>query len=350
VARALAKQTVETPGAAAALKVALAHLEDASRKSSEMGDGETYFLAALALAAEEAGEPARAEVARARLRALARTERGETSWPNDSTSPFHTWGRAGAIEVTALAAQAMLRTGRDREIADSALLFLLKRKEATGLWFSGHATTRVLEALLAGFPEGDSGTVRILVNGMPLDDLSSASGALDPISVDLSKVLRAGRNEIVLTATRGGAATAHLASAIAPGRAARRPTTRAPRDVRRHGRGRADDHGERLRREDERPRARDAARRGGAASRCRRGPGPPFRARPGLRDGVYQYEVQPDRVLFYVAAVGGSRAIGVLIPLPSAVSHPCSHGAVDAHRFLQPRRARHDSAHALHGE
>ncbi|MBL8113150.1 MAG: carboxypeptidase regulatory-like domain-containing protein [Acidobacteria bacterium] len=311
-ARALAKQTVETPGAASALKVALAHLEDASRKSSGLGDGEAYFCAAFALAAEEAGEPERAEVARARLRALARTDRGETSWPHDSTSPFHTWGRAGAIEVTALAAQALLRTGRDRELADSALLFLLRRREATGLWFSGHATIRVLEALLGGFPEGELGTVRILVNGTPLDDLQPASGerVLDPISVELSKVLRAGPNEVLLTTAGSGSAAAHLTLRYrAPwngGTPSPDLALRVTYDATEAAVGQTITASVSAERTSERG-------RGMLLVEVGLPPGADVdRARlselvRSFHDGVYQYEVQPDRVVFYVWPLWGDK-------------------------------------------
>jgi uncharacterized protein YfaS (alpha-2-macroglobulin family) len=72
-------------------------------------------------------------------------------------------GRSGDIETTALAALALLGSGREPAVARGALAWLIAQKDANGTWLTTQATVLALKALLAGTgtPLGDSQPRRI---------------------------------------------------------------------------------------------------------------------------------------------------------------------------------------------
>jgi hypothetical protein len=131
-----------------------------------------YTLAVYTLAALAAGEAEAARRVIERLEALATREEDAVHWELHGSSPFHGWGRAGRIESTALAVQA-LGTAREKgieiedELLDGGVLFLLRSKDRYGTWFSTQATVRSAEALLAVLERTSSSAARveILVDG-----------------------------------------------------------------------------------------------------------------------------------------------------------------------------------------
>jgi hypothetical protein len=296
-----------SPTNLSAARRALSYLETFVAASSALGkEEEAYTLAAFVLLTDAAGETARGDAAVARLRALGKPAAGGgVFWNAGSTSPFWSWGRAGDVEATALAARALLGRPGSRALADKALFYLLGAKDQFGIWFSGHATKEALGALLAGsgeaVPVAAEVVVRVgdkIVRRIPL-----VAGSSDAIPVDLSSEVHGGQNAIAVEAPEEVRAIVHIVvRSDVPWRA---PTT-SP-DL-------AFDVGfDRTRaRAGQEIVANVVARRtsalGGGMLLAEVGIPPGAEVdRAALQDivrdyrrGIWQYDVQPDRVVFYV--------------------------------------------------
>ena len=184
---------------------------------------EPYLIASYVLAARAVGEKAGAEKAAAKLRTLAREELGTTYWNLESNTPFHGWGRAGRIETTALAVNALKKMGdrgHSESLVDRGLLFLLRNKDRYGVWLSTQATINVLDTLISLNEEdvaksASAGTAKILMNGRLVTSIAMPPGGqlTNPITVDLSPSLSHGNNRIEIR--RAGGATQASAQIVA---------------------------------------------------------------------------------------------------------------------------------------
>jgi hypothetical protein len=107
------------------------------------------------------------------------------------------------------------------------LLFLLKQKDRYGVWYSTQATVKVLDAmlsLLAGQPAqqtGSGATADIFVNDQLAQTVKLPAVArqlVNPITVDISKFLRTGKNAIRIKRAEGSpyASVQALASFYGP--------------------------------------------------------------------------------------------------------------------------------------
>jgi hypothetical protein len=191
---------------------ALAFLEGSVSQISE-----PYLIASYALASSELKDQKRAEAARAKLRALAQSEGAGTYWALAGSTPFHSWGKAGQIEATALAIQALAagcaNSGEacHRELLDGGLVYLLKEKDRYGVWHSSQATINALDALLVFLQTGkskaaaSSTTAEILMNGVSVQSIQLPSGneVVTPISIDISEYLRSGANQVEIRRPSG---------------------------------------------------------------------------------------------------------------------------------------------------
>jgi len=95
-------------------------------------------------------------------------------WTAEQTS-FFGHGTAGAIETTALAVQALLRSGESPAIARKALAYLTAQKDAYGAWGTTQATVMALRALVlsARARSGDAeGTVELTLNDKSTDSVA----------------------------------------------------------------------------------------------------------------------------------------------------------------------------------
>lgn len=188
-------------------KTALARLKPAldflSRQIEE--SREAYVIASAALAAFDCGETAIAQKAVNKLQTLPHEEAGIAYWTLESSTPFYSWGKAGQIETTAIAAQAMLRDEHTKSspLIQRSLLFLLQNKDRYGVWHSTQATVNALDALLAAeainnLPAGSAHQAEILVNGKVATSVAIPSGnkLSAPIAVDLSPFIGSGTQHI----------------------------------------------------------------------------------------------------------------------------------------------------------
>ena len=175
---------------------------------------EPYLLASYALASLDAGDAARAAQAITKLRQLAHTEGSASYWALETNTPFYGWGLAGRIETTALVVQALARSneaetsGANDALINRGLLFLLKRKDRYGCWYSTQATINVLDALVSllgrreagaeGEAANGSNSAEIFVNNQRVTTLSlpQLGEIADPVTFDLSQYLTTGVNRV----------------------------------------------------------------------------------------------------------------------------------------------------------
>jgi len=162
---------------------------------------------------------------RAELAATAVRDRDGAHWTPVGYSPFYGWGHAGELETTAQVLSA-LRQG-EHSVVESALLndalfYLLGNQDRYGIWYSGQATVRVLQALLPiavqqlSLPAGAQ-SFGLAINGAPLTGSNADALHADPHlllaprSLDLTAMLKPGHNELVFQDS-ANASNASLAS------------------------------------------------------------------------------------------------------------------------------------------
>ena len=185
-----------------AVKKALTKLDDPHELLLE-----PYTMSMYALAASDSGAKDQAAVMAAKLTTFAHKEGRGTYWALETNTPFYGWGRAGRVETTAIAVQALSQidgqTVAMRDQIASGVLFLLKQKDRYGVWCSGQATVNVLQAILgvltASPATAATSTATVTINGKPVGQLQLSNSAADgPVYLDIGKYLTPGANEILL--------------------------------------------------------------------------------------------------------------------------------------------------------
>ncbi len=196
------------------LKLALDYLEARIDSWSD-----AYLAGNYAIAAIDSGRGEHIENARALLTTLAHGEGDATYWNLEAnTTPFYGWGQPGRIETTALAVEALTKLQARHPEPDTAdsisrgLQYLLTHKDRYAMWYSTQATQNVLEALIAAIPaaaEGaDASDASVLVNGRVVRTihLPSPQDAVGPITIALADELAKGTNKIEIARAAGAAA------------------------------------------------------------------------------------------------------------------------------------------------
>jgi hypothetical protein len=152
---------------------------------------------------------------------------GEQSyWAAEHNTVFYGWGYAGRIETTALVLDALAsakQQGITSPALDAALdkgtLFLLKNKDRYGIWYSTQATVNVLQSLVRQFALDSSAAasepahpIQILVDGKPAATLAISSNVrqLAPVHTDLSAFLSPGEHRVELRGAPASRASAYL--------------------------------------------------------------------------------------------------------------------------------------------
>jgi A-macroglobulin receptor binding domain len=164
-----------------------------------------------AIAAIDAKRQEHIANARELLARLAHNEGSTTYWNLEAnTTPFYGWGTAGRLETTALAVEALARMealGDDSTVAEQlnrGLQYLLTHKDRYACWYSTQATQNVIEAIIAAMPSGTNATgddtASVLVNDAKLTDikLPQASEVVGPRVIDFGKELKLGANRVVI--------------------------------------------------------------------------------------------------------------------------------------------------------
>ena len=156
---------------------------------------------------------------------LAQDERGAAYWVLRANTPYHGWGRSGQVETTALVVSALARwrkAGRGDEalntLIDRGALFLLRNADAGGAWATSQATVAALTALLDTWNRDDgakAAQIEVRVNGVSGGELLLPAGRAvrAPSVLDVSRLLRAGANEILLSGFEPRAQQVQLSAA-----------------------------------------------------------------------------------------------------------------------------------------
>jgi hypothetical protein len=167
---------------------------------------------------------------RAELASTATYDREGAHWIPADFSPFYGWGHAGELETTAVVLGALRQgtaAGAESGLLKDALFYLMNNEDRYGIWYSGQATVRVLQALLPVAIEqmkasAQARSFELTVNGVPLSGSNAEALRTDtrltdtrltaaPRTVDLTAMLKPGVNKLVFSTT----GDASLASAEA---------------------------------------------------------------------------------------------------------------------------------------
>jgi len=216
VTRALALAAASAKGkereeAEPSLKLALEYLED------EIGSWrDPYLVGNYALAAAVTGRNEYIARAQSLLSSLAHNEGPTTYWNLEAnTSPFYGWGVAGRLETTALAVEALavLRNkaaaSNTTEQVGRGLQYLLGHKDRYAVWYSTQATQNVLEAMIAALPptqeQPSAGEASVVVNGRAVSSIQLPSGdtLVGPAVFELGQYLQKGANQVQIVRQGG---------------------------------------------------------------------------------------------------------------------------------------------------
>jgi hypothetical protein len=156
---------------------------------------------------------------RALLLQLAHREGAGIYWNLEAnTSPFYGWGFAGRVETTALAVEALVRMQANKpdvelgDLAHGGLQYLLMHKDRYCVWYSTQATENAVEAIIyalrGGQEDAPARDATLLVNGHPAGTLHlpSAKDVVGPVVLELPDALAKGNNKLELSVMGGTAA------------------------------------------------------------------------------------------------------------------------------------------------
>ncbi|MBN1974943.1 MAG: hypothetical protein JW787_14980 [Sedimentisphaerales bacterium] len=176
-------------------------IEYLKKHFDEVKDNYTLALAANALATVDAEGKTTLDV----LQALfdKKTEKDDiVYWKSDSATPTFGTGDAADIEVTALAAQAFIRCGRELGAVSKAVTYLVQKKDSFGTWQSTQATIQALRAMLMaerGATAKSNAEIILKINNRQVSTISINEKNSDVLQlVDLKEYTQKGNNNIEL--------------------------------------------------------------------------------------------------------------------------------------------------------
>lgn len=170
--------------------------------AKEAGDDD-YVLALLANAfTARDRESAEAKAALEALAARAKRDGDTVFWAVKGQTMVCGSGSSGDIETTALAAHALIRGGRNSELASKALAFLVKSRGGNGAWGSTQATILALKAiLLASASQGEmksNAEITVEVNGVKRHVIVTPDNWDVMQILDFKDAAKKGDNEVVI--------------------------------------------------------------------------------------------------------------------------------------------------------
>jgi hypothetical protein len=184
-----------------------------------------YLVGNYAIAAAASSRADHIANARALLLQLAHREGSSIYWNLEAnTTPFYGWGIAGRVETTALAVEALIRmqAGKPgdkdqhddelRDLAQGGLQYLLTHKDHYCVWYSTQATENAVEAIIYALRGGDEDApaqdATLLVNGRSAGTLHlpAAKDVVGPVVLEVPDALNLGDNKLELSTPAGTAA------------------------------------------------------------------------------------------------------------------------------------------------
>ncbi|HSB08778.1 MAG TPA: MG2 domain-containing protein [Blastocatellia bacterium] len=169
------------------------------------GKEDAYTLAVIAnFAADYGKDKGWIEAAINALAARAAEGPKTAFWKQEGETPTSARNDSADLETTALAAQALLKSGQKSGLAKKALDYLTEKKDAFGNWQSTQATILSLKAFLLSFTKGTNadtaGTVEVAIDGKPVDRVQITKDNNDLLHmVDLKAYTHEGTHRVSLS-------------------------------------------------------------------------------------------------------------------------------------------------------
>ncbi len=169
------------------------------------GKEDAYTLAVIANFAADYGKDKAWTDAAINALAARATEGPKTAfWKQEGETPTSARNDSADLETTALAAQALLKSGQKGGLAKKALDYLTEKKDAFGNWQSTQATILSLKAFLLSFTKGTNadtaGTVEVSIDGKPVDRVQITKDNNDLLHiVDLKAYTHEGAHRVSLS-------------------------------------------------------------------------------------------------------------------------------------------------------
>lgn len=173
--------------------------------SHTTGKEDAYTLAVIANFAADSGADKNWTDAAINALASKASDGPKTAfWKQDGETPTSAREESADLETTALAVQALLKSGQRSALAKKGLDYLTEKKDALGNWQTTQATILSLKAFLLSFTKGASadteGTLIVSADGRPAGSLQITKENNDLLHmVDLKAFTHTGANKISLS-------------------------------------------------------------------------------------------------------------------------------------------------------
>lgn len=168
------------------------------------GKEDAYTLAVMANFAVDSGKDKAFTDRMIETLAAKATDDGKLAfWKQDTETPSTAREGSADLETTALAVQALLKSGTKGALAKKGLDYLTSNKDAFGNWQTTQATILALKAFILSFTKGanadTSGTIEITVDGQTVDRLEITRENNDLLHlVDLKAYTHGGTHKVGL--------------------------------------------------------------------------------------------------------------------------------------------------------
>lgn len=173
--------------------------------SHTTGREDAYTLAVIAnFAADSGADRNWTDAAISALASKASDGPKTAFWKQEGETPTSAREESADLETTALAVQALLKSGQRSALAKKGLDYLTEKKDALGNWQTTQATILSLKAFLLSFTKGANadteGTISISADGRPAGSVQVTNENNDLLHlVDLKPYTHTGAHKIALS-------------------------------------------------------------------------------------------------------------------------------------------------------
>jgi hypothetical protein len=173
--------------------------------SHATGREDAYTLAVIANFAADSGADRNWTDAAVSALASKASESGKTAfWNQEGETPTSARDDSADLETTALAVQALLKSGQRSALAKKGLDYLTEKKDALGNWQTTQATILSLKAFLLSFTKGASadteGTISVSADGRQAGTVQVTNENNDLLHmIDLKPYTHTGAHKITLS-------------------------------------------------------------------------------------------------------------------------------------------------------
>lgn len=147
---------------------------------------------------------------------MAKEDNGALYWESDMPSITFTRGKGADIEASGLATYALVKSGKFTNATTKALTYLIRSKDASGMWYTTQGTIIALRALVAalgGISEDVNATVVVIHNGKEVREIKVDKRNADVMQqIDLNENLKE-ENTIEIKMTGEGSFLYEITSA-----------------------------------------------------------------------------------------------------------------------------------------